>query len=93
MRPFNDVDVIEGQGTIGCEIYDKIPDIDTVVVNVGGGCMIAGIALFLKGVNPNIRIVGVQSQNVAPLAEFKTTHLLRCDDHNLHHDCFQRQSI
>jgi len=77
VRPFNDVDVIEGQGTIGCEIYDTVPDIDTVVVNVGGGGMIAGIATYLKGVNPNIRIVGVQSANVAPLAEFKTTHMLR----------------
>ena len=39
--------------------------------------MIAGIALYLKGVNPNIRVVGVQSANVAPLADFKTTHTLR----------------
>ncbi len=39
--------------------------------------MIAGIALYLKAVNPNIRIVGVQSANVSPLADFKTTHMLR----------------
>lgn len=65
---------------MGCEIYEQIPDIDTVVVNVGGGGMIAGIAAYLKGVNPNIRVVGVQSANVAPLADFKTTHMLRYTD-------------
>ncbi|KYR00103.1 threonine ammonia-lyase [Tieghemostelium lacteum] len=77
VRPYNDVDVIEGQGTMGCDIYDKIPDVDTVLVNVGGGGMIAGIALFLKRINPNIRIIGVQSANVSTLADFKQTHQLR----------------
>ncbi|EFA82169.1 threonine ammonia-lyase [Heterostelium album PN500] len=77
VRPYNDVDVIEGQGTMGCDIYDKVPDVDTVIVNVGGGGMIAGIALFLKKINPNIRIIGVQSQNVSPLADFKQTNQLR----------------
>ncbi|KAN0004346.1 hypothetical protein ACTFIZ_010507 [Dictyostelium cf. discoideum] len=77
VRPYNDVDVIEGQGTMGCDIYDKVPDVDTVVVNVGGGGMIAGIALFLKRINPNIRIIGVQSANVSPLSEFKQTNQFR----------------
>ncbi|GAM27661.1 hypothetical protein SAMD00019534_108370, partial [Acytostelium subglobosum LB1] len=77
VRPYNDVDVIEGQGTMGCDIYDKVPDVDTVIVNVGGGGMIAGIALFLKKINPNIRIIGVQSANVSPLADFKQTNQLR----------------
>eukprot|EP01133_Synstelium_polycarpum_P016177 gene16177-19254_t len=75
--PYNDVDVIEGQGTMGCDIYDSVPDVDTVLVNVGGGGMIAGIALFLKRINPNIRIIGVQSANVSPLADFKQTNQLR----------------
>ncbi|EGG16087.1 threonine ammonia-lyase [Cavenderia fasciculata] len=77
VRPYNDVDVIEGQGTMGCDIYDKVPDVDTVLVNVGGGGMIAGIALFLKRINPNIRIIGVQSVNVSTLADFKQTNQLR----------------
>ncbi|KAF2075271.1 hypothetical protein CYY_003400 [Polysphondylium violaceum] len=77
VRPYNDVDVIEGQGTMGCDIYDNVPDVDTVIVNVGGGGMIAGIALFLKKINPNIRIIGVQSANVSPLADFKQTNQFR----------------
>jgi len=71
------VDIIEGQGTLGYEIYKKLPDVDTVVVNVGGGGMIAGIALYLKRVNPKIRIIGVQSERVSPLAQFKETSELR----------------
>ncbi len=48
LRAFNDVDIIEGQGTMGLEIHDDVPDVDTVIVNVGGGGMISGIALYLK---------------------------------------------
>jgi len=80
VRPFDDIDVIEGQGTIAHEIYDSIPDVDTVVVNVGGGGLIAGIALYLKSVKPNVRIIGVQSEAVSPLASFKQTRTLRYID-------------
>ncbi|APX71747.1 bifunctional threonine ammonia-lyase/L-serine ammonia-lyase TdcB [Companilactobacillus allii] len=62
--PFNDKYVIAGQGTIGLEILDDIWDVDTVIVPVGGGGLISGIATALKSFNPNIHIVGVQSENV-----------------------------
>jgi len=77
VKPFNDVDVIEGQGTMGKEILEDIPDVDTVLVNVGGGGMIAGIATYLKTINPKIRVIGVQSEVVAPLMDYKKTELFR----------------
>lgn len=58
-----------GQGTIGLEILDQIWDIDTVVVPVGGGGLIAGLATALKSFNPSIHIIGVQSENVHGMAE------------------------
>jgi threonine dehydratase len=51
--------------------------VDTVLVNVGGGGMIAGIALYLKRVKPSIRIIGIQSEVVAPLIEYKKTEALK----------------
>jgi threonine dehydratase len=58
---FEDYKVIAGQGTIGCEILEEIPDMNVILVPVGGGSLISGIALWAKTVNPNIRVVGVQS--------------------------------
>lgn len=62
--PYNDKYVIAGQGSIGLEILDQMWDVDTVIVPVGGGGLISGIATALKAFNPNIHIVGVQSENV-----------------------------
>ena len=61
IHPFNDEDVIAGQGTIGLELSSQIPDMDAVVVPIGGGGLIAGIAYTLKTLNPNIKIYGVQA--------------------------------
>jgi threonine dehydratase len=58
---FEDYNVIAGQGTIGCEILEEMPDTNVILVPVGGGGLISGIALWAKTVNPNIRVVGVQS--------------------------------
>jgi len=58
---FEDYKVIAGQGTIGCEILEETPDTNVILVPVGGGSLISGIALWAKTVNPNIRVVGVQS--------------------------------
>lgn len=58
---FEDYKVIAGQGTIGCEILEDMPDTDTIIAPVGGGSLISGIALWAKTVNPNIRVVGAQS--------------------------------
>lgn len=65
LDPFNDKFVIAGQGTIGLEIFEqRNGEVDTVIVPIGGGGIIAGIATALKGLNPNIRIIGVQTCNI-----------------------------
>jgi threonine dehydratase len=61
IHPYNDVDVIAAQGTIGLEILEKIPNIDVIVVPVGGGGLIAGIAIAAKSISPRIKLIGVQS--------------------------------
>jgi threonine dehydratase len=58
---FEDDTVIAGQGTIACEILEEKPDLNTIIVPVGGGGLISGIALYCKTLNPNIRVVGAQS--------------------------------
>lgn len=58
---FEDYKVIAGQGTIGCEILEDMPETETIIVPIGGGGLISGIALWAKTVNPNIRIIGAQS--------------------------------
>lgn len=66
--PYDDLHVIAGQGTIGLEILEDLWDVDNVIVPVGGGGLIAGIAVALKSFNPNINIFGVQSENVHGMA-------------------------
>ncbi len=61
IHPFNDEDVIAGQGTIGLEIFDQMPDVEAVIVPIGGGGLISGIAFALKTVKPDIKIYGVQA--------------------------------
>lgn len=61
IHPFNDPDVIAGQGTIGLEILDQLPDVDAVVVPIGGGGLIAGVAYTIKQINPNCKVYGVQA--------------------------------
>lgn len=63
-HPFNDPFVIAGQGTIGLEILDQVPDVDQVVVPVGGGGLVSGVAVALKSMRPNIRVIGVQASTV-----------------------------
>ncbi|MFX0116065.1 MAG: threonine/serine dehydratase [Candidatus Hodarchaeota archaeon] len=66
---FEDNFVIAGQGTIGCEILDEIPNIDTIMVPIGGGGLISGIALYCKTLNPNIKVIGVQSTKAYTMHE------------------------
>lgn len=61
IHPFDDEDVIAGQGTIGLEIAEQIPDLDAVIVPVGGGGLISGVAYTLKMLDPNIKVYGVQA--------------------------------
>jgi len=62
VHPFNDPFVIAGQGTIGLELLEDIPDLDTIIVPVGGGGLISGIAIVANTLKPNTKIVGVQAE-------------------------------
>lgn len=61
IHPFNDEDVIAGQGTIGLEVLEQLPDVDVVIVPVGGGGLISGVAFAIKSLNPNVKVYGVQA--------------------------------
>lgn len=62
IHPFNDQDIISGQGTVGLEIFDQLENINAVLVPIGGGGLISGIAIALKQMDPNIRIIGVEPE-------------------------------
>ncbi len=62
---YDDLDVIAGQGTVGLEIMQDLPDVDTIVVPVGGGGLIAGLATVAKSLNPTIRVIGVNPGRIA----------------------------
>ena len=61
IHPFNDEHVIAGQGTIGLELLEQLPDVEAVVVPIGGGGLISGVAYAMKMLNPKIKIYGVQA--------------------------------
>lgn len=61
IHPFDDEDVIAGQGTIGLELLEQIPDMEAVIVPIGGGGLISGIAFAIKKLNPDIKVYGVQA--------------------------------
>ncbi len=65
VHPFDDEDVIEGQGTIALEILEELPDTDVILVPIGGGGLIAGIACAAKQINPNVKIYGVEPEGAA----------------------------
>lgn len=69
VHPFNDPYVIAGQGTIGLEIMQEQPDLDVVLVPIGGGGIASGIALAVKKINPNIKVIGVQTKNAPSMYE------------------------
>ncbi len=62
IHPFNSPEVIAGQGTIGLEILQQLPDVDSIVVPVGGGGLISGVAFTVKMLKPEVKVYGVQSQ-------------------------------
>lgn len=62
IHPFDDPYIIAGQGTVGLEIYTQLPNVDAVIVPIGGGGLIAGISLILKHFNPAVKIIGVQAE-------------------------------
>ena len=69
IHPFDDVKVIAGQGTIGLEILEEMPDVEAIVVPIGGGGLIAGIAFAVKSLKPNVKVYGVQAAGAPSMAE------------------------
>jgi threonine dehydratase len=62
IHPFDDLEVMAGQGSIGLELWEQLPDLDAVIVPVGGGGLVAGIATALRHLKPDVRIIGVESR-------------------------------
>ncbi len=69
IHPFDDPDVIAGQGTIGLEILEQLENVDAIVVPIGGGGLIAGLAYAVKSLKPDIKIYGVQAREAASMAD------------------------
>ena len=69
IHPFNDEDVIAGQGTIALELAEQIPDLDAVLVPIGGGGLISGIAYTMKMINPKVKVYGVQAAGAPSMKE------------------------
>ncbi len=61
IHPFDDLQLITGQGTLGLEIHDDFPDVDIVIVPIGGGGLISGVSTAMKNRNPKLRVIGVES--------------------------------
>ena len=80
IHPFDDENVIAGQGTIGLELIEQVPDLDAVVVPVGGGGLISGVAFALKSLNPNIKVYGVQASGAPSMVESLAENKIKCLD-------------
>ena len=74
IHPFDDENVIAGQGTIGLELLDQLPEVDAVVVPVGGGGLIAGVAFAIKSLNPHVKVYGVQACGAASMVNALQKH-------------------
>ena len=69
IHPFDDERVVAGQGTIGLEVLEQLPDAEAVIVPIGGGGLISGVAFAIKSLNPNIKVYGVQAANAPSMAQ------------------------
>lgn len=69
IHPFDDENVIAGQGTIGLEVLEQLPDVEAIVVPVGGGGLISGIAFAVKSLNPAIKVYGIQAAGAASMVQ------------------------
>jgi len=69
IHPFDDVELIAGQGTLGMEIIDDFPEVDVIVVPIGGGGLIAGVAAAANVFKPSVRVIGVESSDGAAMKE------------------------
>ena len=68
LHPYNDLEVIAGQGTLGLEILSDLPTVDIVIVPAGGGGLLSGVAACIKQINPRIRVIGVQAEGADAIA-------------------------
>jgi threonine dehydratase len=66
VHPFDDPDIVAGQGTLGLELLDDVPDLAKVIVPIGGGGLSSGVAIAVKSARPDVEVVGVQAETVAP---------------------------
>lgn len=80
VHPFNDEKVIAGQGTIGLEILDGIDDVDAVIVPIGGGGLISGIAFAIKSIRPSVKVYGVQAAGAASMFNSVKNGKIECLD-------------
>lgn len=81
VAPFDDEKVIAGQGTIGLEIMSQLPDVDTVVVPVGGGGLISGVAYAIKQIKPDCKVIGVQTAATPGMAASREAgHIVKVED-------------
>jgi len=83
IHPFNDMHVIAGQGTVALEMLTDIPDLDTLVVPVGGGGLVGGTIVAAKSLNPSIRIVGVEAEKYPSLTNAVNGTALPCSGSTL----------
>ena len=80
IHPFNDPDVIAGQGTIALELAEQVPDLDAVIVPIGGGGLISGVAYTIKSLNPNVKVYGVQASGApSMLNSIHDSHIERLE--------------
>lgn len=83
IHPFDDIDVICGQGTIALEIFEEINNLDYILVPIGGGGLISGISLAAKALNPDIKIIGVQAEGAPSMAiSIKNNRICTLDNVN-----------
>src|ERR1700675_2638649 len=74
VHPFDDPAVISGQGTIGLELLEQVPDLEAIVVPIGGGGLISGIACAVKELKPSVRVIGIQAARMPSMLEALQAH-------------------
>ncbi len=83
VHPFDDLQVIAGQGTIALEMLKEQPDLETLIVPIGGGGMISGIAVAAKAINPDIEIIGVESELYPSMYASLRNEPMKCGGNSL----------